>query len=77
MTTFAQQCPIAQHCFTCVRQQAIARYRAGSPHQVRLVNEARRRGGGLQAVQSLRGMRDYQASLYEARRTCGCLRPGC
>jgi hypothetical protein len=74
---FAQQCPIAQHCFECSRQQAMARYRAGNPNQVRLANEARRRGGSLQAVQSLRGTRDYQSSLYAVRRACGCLRPGC
>ena len=37
-------------------QQAIARNRAGNPNQIRLVNEARRRGGGVQAKYGPSGM---------------------
>jgi hypothetical protein len=76
-TAQAQQCPIAQHCFTCTAKGAQALYRAGDPRQVRTVREAQRRGGGLQAVQSLRNTRDYQSALRDVRRACGCLRPGC
>jgi hypothetical protein len=36
-TAQAQQCPIAQHCFTCTARGAQALYRAGDPRQVRTV----------------------------------------
>ena len=73
----AQQCPIAQHCLICAMKGAQALYRAGDPRQVRTVREAQRRGGTLQAVQSLSHTRDYQSALRSVRRACGCLRPGC
>jgi hypothetical protein len=73
----AQQCPIAQHCMICAARGAQALYRAGDSRQVRIVNEAKRRGGTLQAVQSLSNTRDYQSALRSVRRACGCLRPGC
>lgn len=49
----AQQCPIAQHCFTCTYQQTIARNRAGDPRAVRLTRETSRRGGTAQAAHTL------------------------
>jgi hypothetical protein len=73
----AQQCPIYQHCLVCAAKGAQALYRAGDPRQVRIVREARRRGGSFQAVQSLSHTRDYQSALRDVRRACGCLRPGC
>jgi hypothetical protein len=76
-TAQAQQCPIAQHCFTCTYQQTIARNRAGDPRAVRLTRETARRGGSVQAAHTLQNTRDYQSILRDIRRACGCLRPGC
>jgi hypothetical protein len=74
---FAQQCPIAQHCFACTYQQTIARNRAGDPRAVRLTRETARRGGTVQAAHTLQNTRDYQFMLRDIRRACGCVRPGC